>query len=324
MTTIIDVAQKAGVSFKTVSRVLNGEPGVREKTKAKVLEAAKALDYLRSRSPSLVCLMFDNPSRTYAHDLQLGAMTGCQETGFSLILQSDVSDEALGKLAKRNGLLGVIIGAPQADIPHVIGELERQNVPLVRIATQLGIGDTHHISVDERSAARDAVDHLLDLGHTHIGIINGPPNQFTASLRYEGYCDAMQARDLKVEPRFTEKGNFDFESGMAVAERYLGQSDRPTAIFAANDDMASGALAAAYRLGIRVPDELSIVGFDDSPTAAVIYPSLTTIRQSTADMAKLGVQLLDRIRRGDAPDTRQHIMGHELIVRGSSGPPPVT
>lgn len=330
MTTIIDVADKAGVSFKTVSRVLNGEPGVRERTRQKVLEAAKALDYqvnhsarsLRSRAPSLVGLLFDNPSRAYAHDLQLGAMLGCQGSGFGLIMQSKLDETTLDTLIQRNGLLGIIIGAPQADRRELVESLAGHNIPLVRIATQLPIADTHHISINERKAAHEATEHLLDLGHRKIGIINGPANQFTAKLRFDGFRDALLTKDLEPEDEFKAEGNFDFASGLAIAEQYLSSRNRPTAIFAANDDMASGCLAAAYKLGLRVPDDLSIVGFDDSPTASVVYPSLTTIRQSTSDMAQYGVELLDQIRRGERFELREHIRPHELIVRQSSGPPP--
>lgn len=330
MTTIIDVAEKAGVSFKTVSRVLNGEPGVRDRTRQKVLEAAQALDYqvnhsarsLRSRSPSLVGLLFDNPSRAYAHDLQLGTMVGCQDAGFSLIMHSQVEGENLQALTKRQGLLGIIIGAPQADRHDLVERLATHNIPLVRIATQLPITNTHHVSIDERKAAYDATQHLIGLGHRHIGIINGPSDQHMAELRHAGYRDAMTAEGLSPDDRFSKAGQFDFASGLDIAESYLRSDPRPTAIFAANDDMASGCLAAAYKLGLRVPDDLSIVGFDDSPIASVVYPSLTTIRQSTPDMARYGVALLERIRRGEPVEATQHIRPHELIERESSGPPP--
>lgn len=330
MTTIIDVAQKAGVSFKTVSRVLNGEPGVRERTRKKVLDAAQLLDYkvnhsarsLRSRSPTLVGLLFDNPSRSYTHDLQLGALTGCQGAGFSLVIQSGMSNDAIDAFAKRNGLVGIIIGAPQADSLPLVQRLEAHGIPLVRIATQLPVGETHHISVNERAAARDATEHLLDLGHTNIGIINGPSNQHMATLRFQGFQDAFSDRGLMYDDRFTETGGFDFASGMQIAERYLTAEKRPTAIFAANDDMASGCLAAAYKLDIRVPDDLSVVGFDDSPIATVVYPSLTTIRQSTTEMTEMGVKLLDQIRRGQVPQTREHISPHILVQRDSTAPPP--
>ena len=330
MTTIIDVAQKAGVSFKTVSRVLNNEPGVRDRTRGKVLNAAQSLNYkvnhsarsLRARSPTLVGLLFDNPSRSYTHDLQLGALTGCQSAGFSLVVQSGVGNDELDAMAERNGLVGIIVGAPQADRLTLVQRLEAHGIPLVRIATQLSIGETHHISVDERVAAREATEHLLELGHTNIGIINGPSNQHTATLRVQGYMDAFSDRDLEYDDRFTEVGAYNFASGMQIAERYLKAERRPTAIFAGNDDMAAGCLAAAYKLDIRVPDELSIVGFDDSPIASIVYPSLTTVRQSTTEMTEMGVKLLDQIRRGEVPQTREHISPHILVQRDSTAPPP--
>ncbi|RZV40899.1 MAG: LacI family transcriptional regulator, partial [Acidimicrobiales bacterium] len=278
MTTIIDVAKAACVSFKTVSRVLNGEPGVRPKTKEKVLKAAKDLDYrvnvsarsLRSKRRHLVALLINNPSRSYSDDLQFGAVIGCQNAGFSLLVENPFDDESLIRLVNQPGLLGAILAPPFSDNVEIINKLIAANVAFVRVGTELEIKGSSRIGIDDRQAAFDITKHLIDLGHTSIALINGPSIHHICQRRKEGYFDAIEAANIQVDRKIVTAGDFTYVSGVEHTEVMLNSSRRPTAIFAANDEMAAGCLAAAYKLNIRVPDQLSVVGFDDSPVGRVV------------------------------------------------------
>lgn len=327
MATIIDVAKKAGVSFKTVSRVLNGEDNVRPATRKKVLAAVEALDYkinsaaraLRTKDPRLIALVFNNASRAYGTDLQLGAMIGCRDAGIGLFVHTQTDRKSLEALAKRGDVMGFLIGAPQADDETVVEILSTEDKPLVRIATEQSMDRSFNISVDEKAAAEDATNHLIKLGHERIALLCGPESSSSAQLRKEGFLEAMLNANLPIKEDWLEHGTFDFESGMRIGTDYLDRENKPTAIFACNDDMAAGVIAAAYRLNLRLPEDLSIVGFDDSPIATVVYPPLTTIRQTTQGMAEQGVKLIaDRHKNLMETNTASFRADHELIIRGST------
>ena len=329
MPTIVDVAERAGVSFKTVSRVLNGEPNVRDATRQKVLAAAESLNFtlnhsarsLRAHNPPVIALIVHNPASSYAHELQLGILKGCQDIGYRLIVETTQKFEIPDTLTARKGLAGIILGPPQADHIELVQRLAELDLPCIRLATELDINSTPRISLDETRAAFDAVNHLIDLGHRRIAMIEGADDQHASKLRMAGYEAAMKAAGLPLDPDLIFPGNYTFESGRRAAEQLLKASTRPTAVFAANDDMAAGCLATAYRYNIRVPDDLSIIGFDDSASASLVYPALSTIRQSTVEMATLAVKWLDQMRRGKQLQPTHRIIPHELIIRKSSAPP---
>lgn len=328
MATIIDVANKAGVSFKTVSRVLNGESNVRPATREKVLNAVNALDFkinsaaraLRTKDPQLIALIFKNASRAYATDLQLGAMLGCRDQGVGLFVQTETDSTALAALAKRTDVMGFLVGAPQADDADIVDQLLNSQKPLVRIATEKPIEGSFHISVDETAAAEEATRYLIGLGHQKIGLIGGPDASDSAQKRKTGFLKTLDAAGLPSQPDWLMSGNFDFESGLRIGTQYLSVEDRPTAIFACNDDMAAGVITAAYRLNLKLPDDLSIIGFDDSPIASAVYPALTTIRQTTQSMAEQAVSLITK--KSSHSDTDHPLIraDHALIVRASTAP----
>ena len=326
MTTIIDVAKLAGVSFKTVSRVVNGEAGVRPATREKVLEAAKTLDYkvnvsarsLRSKRQHLVALLVNNPSGNYSQDIQFGAMVGCQNAGFNLIVENPYDDDALKRLSAQHGMLGVILTPPQSDDAVLIDKLNAANVNFVRVGTELEIEGSSRIGIDDRQAAFDMTVHLIERGHKSIAFINGPPSQHICQRRKQGFIEALEAASIPLDRKLIANGEFTYASGMEQAELILRGSCRPTAIFACNDEMAAGCLAAAYKMNIRVPEQLSVAGFDDSPAARIVYPSLTTIHQSTREMAQQAVEILDRMNRAEDPVGESVLLPHHLVVRESS------
>ncbi len=326
MTTIIDVAKRAGVSFKTVSRVFSGEQGVRPATKEKVLKAARELDYkvntsarsLRSKRQHLVALLVNNPSRNYSDDVQFGAMIGCQNAGFNLIVENPFDEESLARLGNQSGILGVVLTPPQSDDVALIKKLQAAEIPFVRVGTEMDIDNSIRIGIDDRQAAFDLTQHLIGLGHRSVAFINGPPTLSICQRRKQGYFDALDAANIPIDRKLVASGDFTYASGRVHAETLLNSARRPTAIFASNDEMAAGCLAAAYKLNIRVPDQLSVVGFDDSPIARVVYPSLTTIHQSTREMAQRAVEILDHLNKADEGNIEPVVLPHRLIFRESS------
>ncbi len=326
--TIDDVAALAGVSIKTVSRVLNREPYVREDTRDRVLKAVKALNYtpnfaaraLAGSRAYLIGLYYEYPT-PYVSGLQMGAMSRCREDGYHLLVEQ-IDGDAAG--AQTDNLLstvkvdGVILSPPVCDDQAVLEVLDRRGVPYVRIAPAGEFARGPYVFMDDRQAAYAMTQHLLSLGHTRIGFIKGHAGHSASTLRYEGFQQAMQDARLTVAPELIQSGNFSFRAGVGAAERLLNLSHRPTAIFASNDDMALGVMAVAGRMHLAMPHQLSIAGFDDSVIAEAVWPQLTTVRQPIARMAsEAAAMLIDWQKRPDKAQGR--LLDFELIVRGSTG-----
>lgn len=335
--TIHQVAERAGVSIKTVSRVLNHEANVRDDTKHKVQEAIAALNYRPNPSARNlagthgynIALLFDNASATYLIDLQRGALESCRAEGFHLILQpcsaqnEDLSRDILN-LIEQSRVPGVILSPPWCDEPELLAQLEGLGVLHSRIAPIAIDRPGPYVAVDDRGAARDLTEHLIGLGHRDIGIIKGNPAHSASLWRYEGYCDALAACGIALDESLVKQGNFEFESGLRAGRELLEQSRRPTAIFACNDDMAAAVLHVAHKMAIDVPQQLSVAGFDDTPLSHYVWPTLTTVRQPVADMARLAIrQVIDQIRkRGQQIPPTPPALFCSLVTRDSTGPAP--
>lgn len=183
-----------------------------------------------------------------------------------------------------------------------------------------------NVRIDDAAAAAAMTRHLIDLGHRRIGFIRGNPNQTSSAERHRGFVEAVEAAGLDMKAMPVEQGYFTFRSGIVAAERLLDRKDPPTAIFASNDDMAAAAVGVAHRRGLHVPQDISIVGFDDTSLATTMWPELTTVRQPIAAMAESALTLLlARLRAHRAGTTHkleEQVLDHELILRESSGPPP--
>ncbi|RDE05694.1 LacI family DNA-binding transcriptional regulator [Sphingomonas aracearum] len=330
--TIKDVAARAGVSPKTVSRVINGEEHVRPAVREAVMKVVTELAYrpnafargLSSARSFLVGLFFDQPSTGYAADLQRGAIVRCRELSHHLIVEPvDRSlPDWMAKLAatlQELRLAGVILTPPICDWPDLLDLLEEHDVPVVRIAPGQALERTPYVRMDDRAAARELTDHLLGLGHRDIAFIRGNPTHSAAVARWEGFSDAMRAAGIAVPARRVMQGDFSFRTGLAAAEALLGSGDIPTAIFACNDEMALATLVVAMRHGIAVPQQLSITGFDDAEIARIAWPQLTTVRQPNPEMAAAAISMLVG-GGGSAPGPIE--LPYSLVVRDSSGPPP--
>ena len=334
-TTIKDVAQAAGVSFKTVSRVLNQEPNVRAEIRDRVRQAAEALGYvpnvaardLAGGRSFLIGLMFDNPSESYIGKIQTGAITRCRDAGYSLIVEplepGDDARRTLDPILSRLRVDGLILTPPICDNPVVLDAIERAGVRYVRIAPDRDADRAPFVTMDDTHAAYEMTRHLLTLGHRDIGFIKGPPSHGAAARRLEGFLRAMGEAGLTVPVGYIQAGAFSFRSGMAAAERLLAEPERPTAIFASNDDMALGVMWACSRAGLSVPTDISVTGFDDSEPARMAWPQLTTIRQPIADMSAAAVDILvEAGAKGRGPEpVANRWLDYELIVRGSTAAP---
>jgi LacI family transcriptional regulator len=323
MPTIIDVAREAGVSFKTVSRVYSGEANVRAATREKVRAAAARIGYvpnaaaraLRAKAPRRVALLLDNPSRSYSESTQIGAMLAAQGAGAQLVVL-----ESLEALKSALPVSGVLLSPPLANQDAVLTYLSDLGVPFVRIGAEKTNDAGDKIGIDDRIAAREMTDYLIGLGHRRIGFISGDPAMDVSRRRQAGYEDAMSAAGLEEAIQIGE-GRFSFESGLEAAESLLSRDPRPTAIFAANDEMASACLAVAYKRNLRVPDMLSVVGFDDAPVSRAVYPALTTVRQGTRDMVGEAMTMLDARMSGDGAPARDVAFPHSLVLRDSTSAP---
>ena len=188
----------------------------------------------------------------------------------------------------------------------------------MRLGTEHLKADGTSICINDRQASYKITEYLISLGHKHIGFIKGHADYETTTHRLLGYQEALKANGLIITNELITQGDFSYASGLVSTERLLSLTKKPSAIFASNDEMAAGALAAAYKKGLRVPDSLSIVGFDDSPIAMAVYPQLTTVRQSLSDMIEKAVEILAKPQTDNK--NKIVILDHALVLRDSTGP----
>ncbi|MGN5374221.1 substrate-binding domain-containing protein [Sphingomonas hankookensis] len=221
----------------------------------------------------------------------------------------------------------MILPPPLSDARAVQAELDAAGTPSVAVAVGGAQAGRASVRIDDFAAARAMTDHLIGLGHRHIGFVRGNPNNGASDERWRGFVAAIEAAGLAVADMPVEQGLFTYRSGIDAAERLIDRRDRPTAIFASNDDMAAAAISVAHRRGLHVPEDVSIVGFDDTSLATTTWPEITTIRQPIAAMAETAVEMLLTQIRGRRAGTADgggddRVLDHELIVRESSGPAP--
>lgn len=333
--TIDDVAELAGVSMKTVSRVVNKEPNVRPETRDKVLTAIAALDYspnLSARSLAgnrsyVLGLLYGSPSANYVIDIQEGVLSMCRPQGYDLLIHpcnhrdENITNE-ITDLVHQKRIDGVILTPPLSDNLNVINALKVLDVPMVRVAPTRNKEICPYVETNDEEASYDMTCQLIAMGHTRIGFICGHPDHLAVSLRYEGYKAALIENKISLEVELVELGLNSFESGEVCARKLLKKTPRPTAIFAANDDMAAGVMMVAHQGGIAIPAELSVVGYDDTPVAHQIWPSLTTVRQPIQQMAKKATELLLKQVKGKDVQLPASMLNSTLIVRNSTGPAP--
>ena len=339
--TIDDVAALAGVSIKTVSRVVNREPNVRESTREKVDKAIAQLNYrpnpsaqnLASRRAHLIVLVYDDTSAYevsssgYIIRLQLGAQKTCRKAGFELLINPvNFRKPQVGKdlrdLIDRFRPAGIIVAPPLSNMPTIVRAVKETGTPCVRLAHGGGNGSEYSIVTNDREFSAEMTRYLASLGHKRIAFIKGDTVAKAVGNRFNGYCDGLAESGIEYRDELVEQGDSSVGSGEACAAVLLQHDPRPTAIFCANDDMAAGVLRVANRLGIRVPEDLSIAGCDDIALCRQVYPALTTIRQPLAKMAEAASQALIDGARGKPREAQLEIVPGALEIRESTAPPP--
>lgn len=336
MTTINDVAERAGVSPKTVSRVLNDHESVSAKTRDRVRSAMRDLDYqpsavarsLRSQGSGSVGVLMGDPSGGYHTRMHYALLLACVETGRHLTV--DLSEgpipgwqDRVRAFVRDGGIREMILMPPECDFGPMKELMRELDVRCVLISPTTPDPQFPAIAIDDRAAAREVVEHLFSLGHTRIGHIAGHPDHAASTHRRNGFFEAYAARGLpRPGPELIVQGEFTFKTGLDAAKILLDIDEPPTAIFAANDDMAAATCMEVQRRGLRIPDDVSVVGFDDAPIAGVIWPSLTTIRQPFEQMALRALQTFAawNANEGAGKTNTPFLAQHTLVVRESTGP----
>ena len=332
--TINDVAREAQVSKKTVSRVINQSPFVRQDTRDRVNAVIKALDFvpdpqargLAFRRSFLVGLIYDQPSPTYVVNMQQGVLDALRGSGLELVVHpcnrdSDTLLEDIRSFVERQRLFGVIMPPSVSEDDRVIALLRDLNCPYVRIAS---------VSLDEPGAmvvtndwigAAEAADHLADLGHRRIALVRGLASFRSSSVRGKGFLDALAERGIPMDPAYDIQGGYTFESGVEAGHALLSLPQPPTAIFTLNDDLALGVMQAARDRGLELPRDLSVVGYDDLPMAARVWPNLTSVRLPIRDMGRMAAEkLLAPMRGVDPAKLEQPEVRPALVIRRSAIP----
>jgi len=336
MATITEVAELAGVSVKTVSRVMNDYEHVSARTREKVQRAMSELSYapssiarqMRLGDSLSIGMLYGDPSSGYQARLNHAVLKACSDTRRYLAVE--LFDEKSAEWQKqiedfldRTKVQNMIVVPPMCDSSEFHDLLKERGVRSVLISPSSPVSGATSIAMDDRLAAKEMVNHFIDLGHKRIGHISGRPDHVATLLRRQGYEEALQRAGLEIRDDYLESGRFRFRHALACADKMLSLKDRPTAIFAANDEMAAAVVMTANRLGLRVPEDLSVAGFDDTPIAQTIWPALTTVAQPFEEIARAAVDSLQNYKDEASQMSETLILNHQIIIRASTGSAPL-
>ncbi len=329
--TIRDVAKKAGVSVATVSRVLNNSALVTDETRNRIQSIAEKLHYvpnasargLSTRRSDIIGLLLPAVNGDFFSEVIRGADQAAQERGFHFLVSSHHNDltEIQTELQAISGRVdGLLLMSPNQN-PHTLRKnILPASLPVVLLNCPPGGEPIDSLTVDNRTGAFEIVQHLIGHGHTRIAIIKGLGQNIDARERLEGYRLALRKNGCERVSALEVEGSFDESSGYDAVPAILNLRPRPTAVFAANDAMAVGALSALLDAGVNVPGELALVGFDDTPVARYVTPSLTTVHVPISDLGSLAMKKIADILQGGKRTKREHIvLPTETIIRHSCG-----
>jgi len=335
--TIIDVAERAGVSIKTVSRVINNVKTVKPHTRERVMRVIQKLDYhpnpsargLGGSRSYLLGLLYDVSCDYYATGVLAGVLETCRAAHYQVVMQpcdykSPLLADDVTSSVRHSRADGVILTPPLSDLNAVTQVLNSQKIPYVRISPAKHSDEYRSVYTNDRESCASMTEQLAAMGHQRIGFVIGNPDHAAVADRYKGYVDGLRSSGLRLDKSLVVQGFNSHVSGEQCARKLLNVPvmRRPTAIFASNDEMAAGVLAVAHGLGLRVPEDLSVAGFDDVPLARQVWPPLTTIRQPIPGMAAKAAELLIRQLSGEPPDPRPHSLPASITFRQSTGPAP--
>lgn len=339
--TIDDVAELAGVSIKTVSRVVNQEPNVRDATREKVEKAIAELSYrpnlsarnLASQRARLIGLIYDDPgayeipSAGYVIRMQNGALRACRTADYGLLIHPcnyrsrEIGNE-LKALIEQARPQGIVLAAPLSNMPRIVNAIVATGTPLVRLSPGTRNGGQYSVATNDREISAEMTRYLASLGHARIAFIKGHPTHKAVRNRYLGYLDGLKQSGIELDERWVREGDNSFGAGEVEGSHLMKLKNAPTAIFAANDDMAAGVIRAARILGIDVPGQVSVAGCDDISLARQLCPTLTTIRQPLSTMAERAALVLIGESPRESPPEGTEIVPATISVRESTGPAP--
>lgn len=331
--TLAMVADAAGVSLPTASKVLNGRGDVSAATRARVEEVLRDFGYVpqagrRVVTPArVVDLVFDDLVSPYSLELLRGVTEAGAEAGVDIVVTRLPDAEHRGPLTPENtwaqrlkssGREGLIVVTSELSIAQVEG-FARAGLALVMIdPLNLPRVEVTSVGATNWMGGVAATEHLLGLGHRRIGFAGGPEQASCGQARLGGYRAALDSAGVRADPELVLHGPFEYADGLEMGTELLELPDPPTAVFAASDATALGVMEAARRRGLRVPDDLSVVGFDDTVMASVATPALTTVRQPLEDMGRVALRTLLRLVAGETLDSHHVELATNLVVRGST------
>ncbi len=331
--TIDDVARRAAVSIKTVSRVVNKEPHVRDALRERVNKAIEELGYspniaarrLASNASFTIGLLVSGDVDEYFSQVILSVLDQGKQHGYALLVSGfktfdERSRKEVGGLVRRKFADGLIITPPCDNDETLLRQLQKAHIPFVRLTPMNISSSLPSVSADDRRGAYEMTEYLIGLGHRRIGFISGPETQHAGIERFQGFRDALEDRGIPFNPAWVRPGDFSFEGGMRQGAELMSLRNRPTAIFASNDESASGVLVAAHMRGISVPGDISVAGFDDFPSATKNFPALTTVNQNIQAICAQATNILVDLIKKRKPKELQVKVSTRLVVRDSTGP----
>ncbi len=332
--TILDIALKLGLSAMTVSRALTGKSEVSEETKQRVIRCATALDYqphrwarsLVTRRSSIVGVVIPEIAHSFFSEITCGVEEIVDKAGYDILLchsrgAAEKEKEEIHMLVG-SMVAGLIVASVQPEkSPGPLSDLQEKEIPFVLVDRYFPRYNFSSVRVDDRAVGRLATNCLIDLGHVRIAHIHGPDIS-PASQRYRGYLDALKAAGIRVPKRWQVRGNFDYESGCNAMKQLLELRPRPTAVFAANDPMAVGAIFACRDAGLRVPEDISIVGAGNIEGQYDPNPFVTTLDWPREGLGRMAATLLLEAIEKPGRNPGIKVLEPKLLVRQSTGRPP--
>ena len=329
-----DVARAAGVSLASVSRVINGHPHVTPAVTGRVEDAMAQLGYVANPTAralaggrtQVIGLLTQEVQNPFSYAVISGVDEAVSALGYDFLLcTTHARREKEAEYAARlsGGMVdGLLVILPRG-LPDYVGDLRAASFPFVLIDYDADAPGCSVVNATNRQGARAAIGHLLELGHRRIGFITGRPNVGATTERLAGYREALAGAGVPVIESDIVVGDFMEPRGHDAALELLRRPHPPTAVFASSDSAAFGVLRAARELGLSVPDDLSVVGFDDVPEAALLTPPLTTVRQPLREMGRAAVRQLMLLLADHAQPPTRLVLETELVLRGATGPPRV-
>ncbi|CAM4525333.1 LacI family DNA-binding transcriptional regulator [Paenibacillus xylanexedens] len=328
--TIYDIAREAGVSIATVSQVINGKGKISEKRRAEIMEIMERLHYqpsaiaaaLTGKQTYTLGLLVPDISNPYFAELARAVEDRSRQLGYSVVICStDNKDERVERylnLLQQKRVDGMMIGTG-IDNAEILSPLLQQSIPIALIARHMPSLSVHTVTIDDILGGALAAEHLLELGHTRLAVLSEPSKVSSSQERVRGFRETLIKAGYTLEPNQIRESAADLSSAKKEALLLLGEKDHPTGLFCCNDIQAIGALQAAKELGLRVPEDVSIIGFDNTILASVTSPPLTTVAQPIEELGHRAVDLLIEELKDEQKEPQKIVLKPELVIRESAG-----